>query len=428
MVWFKDGTYSGENDLHERFASPVTFKAQHPYQAILQASGLVLELSGARNMIFEGFEFRHSGPGAQVLVVAVDGRGALWSEQITFRDNIFHDSYNDDLLKIYNGARFIHVSGNIFYNQGANEQHIDVNSATDVVIQDNVFFNDFAGSDRSQLNDTKSFIVVKDSNENQDGLEGSQRVTIRRNVFLNWEGGREPFIQIGNDGKGYHEAVDVRLENNLLVGNSANEVSAAFGVNGARDVTFVHNSVVGDLPSYAYAFHIGIKDANPLNQNIYFYNNLWSDPTGTMGANHSEGDNEFSDGNRAETTNLVLDNNLYWNGGAPIPPGEAANPLVHDLRRVLGNPRHARAAANAILPRWNGSAFLSGNRSIRQEFLRLVILYGAIRPVSPVIGMADPAFSPPDDILGRMRGAVTDLGAYEHDPYFRVLPVIKNGR
>ena len=430
-VWFKDGTYNGANDLDERFASPVTFKAVHPYKAVLQYSGTALELSGARNIIIEGFELRHSGPGAGVLLAAVDRSDQLWSENITFRNNIFHDSYNNDLLKIYNGARFISVIGNIFYNQGSNEQHMDVNSVTDVTIQDNIFFNDYAGSGRSNLNDTKAFIVIKDSNENEDGLEGSERIAIRRNIFLNWEGGREPFLQVGNDGKAYFEAEDILVENNLLIGNSLNEVSAALAVSGAKNVTFAHNTVAGGLPSSAYAFQIDIKDLNPENQNIYFYNNLWSDPTGTMGANLAGSDNEFSDGSPADTNNLVLDNNLYWNGAAPIPPGELVSPLVDDAHRVVGDPRLASNVTTTILPRWTGSAFLSGNQSIRQEFVRLVILYGAIAPSSPAVGRANPDYSPIDDILGRIRSAPSDLGAYESNPslsYPRFLPMIKRGR
>lgn len=427
-VWFKDGEYIGAHDLHERFVTPITFRAFHPYKAILQDHGLVLKLSGARNIIFEGFELRHSGPGADVLLVAVDRRSNLWSESITLRDNIFHDSYNNDLLKIYNGARFINVIGNMFYNQGENEQHIDINSVTDVVVEGNIFFNDFAGSGRTNLNNTKSFIVIKDSNENEDGLEGSERVAVRRNIFLNWEGGREPFVQVGNDGKPFHEAEDIVIENNLMIGNTLNEVSAAFGVNGAKNVSFVNNTIIGNLPAYAYAFHVGIKDANPQNENIYFYNNLWSDPTGTMGANLSENDNEFSDGIITNTINLTLDNNLYWNGGRPIPPGELVSPLVQDSHLVVGNPQLARGPLKITLPRWAGSSFLSGNRYIRQEFLRLAILYSALLPGSPAIGMSDPDFSPSVDILGRKRNTVSDLGAYEYDPESGFLLNIKNGR
>ena len=58
----------------------------------------------------------------------------------------------------------------------------------------NIFFNDFAGSGRSNNNDTSSHIVIKDSNL------GSHNITVRRNVFLNWEGSTgSNFILIGED-------------------------------------------------------------------------------------------------------------------------------------------------------------------------------------------------------------------------------------
>ena len=390
------------------FAKRLSNVFDDPYKAILQYGGLVLELSGARNMIFDGFELRHVGPGATPLVVYASRKNADWTEDIVFRNNLFHDSYNDDLLKLHNGARFITVEGNVFYNQGASEQHMDVNSVTDITIQDNIFFNDFAGSGRINANDTKAFIVIKDSNENADGLEGSERITARRNIFLNWEGGEETFVQIGNDGKLYHEAEDVRVENNLMIGNSLDPLFAAFGVRGARNVTFANNTVVGDLPASGYALWVSILLPNPLNENIFFYNNIWSDPTGTM--------NKFSRGDPTSTITLTLDNNLYWNGSAAIPSGNVVSPLVHDARRTVADPLLHTDQAALILPRWNGSAFLSGSTTIRQEFERLANLYAAIPSASQAIGRADPAFASSDDLLGRQRSATPDLGAFEYRP------------
>jgi hypothetical protein len=415
ITWFKDGVYSGLNNPKERFTSTTTFKAVNPYRAVLENNGPVIELDGVRNMVFEGFQLRHTGPGAFDYVVIMDRRNDIWSEYVTFRNNIFHDSYNNDLLKIHNGSRFVTVEGNIFYNQGESEQHMDVNSVTDIVIQDNIFFNDFAGSGRSNENNTKHFIVVKDSNENSDGLEGSERITIRRNVFLNWEGLAETFVQIGNDGKPYHEAEDVQVVNNLMIGNTANVSNAAFGVRGARNVTFVNNTVVGDLPADSYALWINITGENPLNQNITLANNIWSDPTGTMGADISGSPNKFADGDPAATTNLVLDNNLYWNGGAAIPSGDPVSPLVDDARRVVADPQLNTDQTAIVLPRLQGAIFLSGNATVRQEFERLVDEYGRIPATSPAIGQADPAFAPPEDILGHFRGSTADLGAYEYD-------------
>ena len=94
------------------------------------------------------------------------------------------------------------AQGNIFYNQTGSDEHIDVNSATDVTIQDNIFFSDFAGSGRTNSNDTSSYIVIKDSNGSDDANLGSQRITLRRNIFLNWEGSTGSYFVLVGDAAG----------------------------------------------------------------------------------------------------------------------------------------------------------------------------------------------------------------------------------
>ena len=69
-----------------------------------------------------------------------------------------------------------------------------------------------------------------------------------------------------------------------------------------------------------------------------------------------------------------------------------------------------------ILPYWTGTSFYSGSTSIREEFIRLVKLYGAIPANSPAVDKADPAYAPADDIFGRQRSGAPDLGAYEYMP------------
>src|SRR5690606_8855561 len=158
--------------LNRRFDTSATFQATQPYQAILENNGLVVNILGAKNITLEGFIFQHSGPGAEPVLVQSRHNAGHWTENLTLRNNIFRDSYNNDLLKISNAARFVIVEGNVFYNQGAHEEHIDVDSATDVVIQGNIFFNDFQGSGRENANNTKSYITINDSNENPVGPEG----------------------------------------------------------------------------------------------------------------------------------------------------------------------------------------------------------------------------------------------------------------
>ena len=413
-VWFNDGNYYGEQRINRRFTTPTTFRPVHPYRAVLQHAGLVVSLSGATNVTLDGFVFRHTSPAAAPLVFQVDGSAEGFAEHITLRNNIFHDSYNNDLLKIVSGARLVTVEGNVFYNQGPTDEHIDVNSVTDVIIQDNIFFNDFAGSGREPTT-SHSFITIKDSDEGVDGLEGSERITVRRNVFLNWEGGKETLIQVGNDGKPYHEAEEVRIENNLFVGNSARDAYAVLGLRGVKDVVFANNTAVGDFPSSAYALWVDVKELNPINQNLVFANNIWADPTGTMGSYYGESDdNEFAKGDPLHAQSVVLDNNLYWNGSAPIPGGDLLTPASDDAHSVVADPLLDVGHATVILPRWTGDSFLSGNDTIREEFVRLVEQYGRIPAESSAVGVANPTFAPAEDILGRPRSASPELGAYEY--------------
>ena len=289
---------------------------------------------------------------------------------------------------------------------------------TDVVVQDNIFFNDFAGSGRANGNNTSSYIVIKDSNADHDTVIGSKDITVRRNVFLNWEGSTGAnFVLIGEDGKPYHEAENVLVENNLLIGNSSNVMRAPFGVKGGKNITFRHNTVVGDLPSLAYAMRLNSEGSNPPNQNIQFYNNIWSDPTGTMGAENPSRPNDFSDTPIGQTTYFQLRNNLYWNGGGSIPldSGELIN-YTADAHRLIENPL-LPDPAGITLPRWDPiqGKFADGITTIRDAFVGLVTSYGVPAQGSPMVDAANPGYSPADDILGNPRpaGSAPDLGAYE---------------
>jgi hypothetical protein len=409
-VWFVSGIYRGGHEIEREFTARTVFRAVEPYAAVLQNDGMILDVGDAASrMTFRGFRFRQT-PGASGVAVYVSGSEGPnpAPHRLTFADNIFHDAVDEDLLKIRSRARSIIVRGNVFYNQGSNEQHVDVNSVTDVVIEGNVFFNDFGASGRPDDGTTKHFIVVKDSNEGEDGRRGSERITIRRNVFLNWQGGEESFVGIGNDGKSYHEAKHVLIQSNLLIGNGRDEMNSPLTVFGAREVTFVNNTVVGDLPSDAFAFEVNIKGRNPRNRDIRFWNNIWSDPTGTM--------SQFSDGIRANTQELTLSNNLYWNGEETIPTGDLVSPLLHDARRVVSDPRLATNHGSVILPVWEGSAFASGETSIRAEFVRLVQAYGRIPAGSPAVERASRSVAPKRDILGQTWVREPDLGAFEARP------------
>ncbi|CAM2009164.1 hypothetical protein APED_21110 [Acanthopleuribacter pedis] len=414
------GEYTGRIRLRGNFATPVTVRAAVPYTALLRHNGTVITCYTGVGIRLEGFDIAHDGPGAAGLVIQIQDLrstdtpgGNDPTRNITIENNIIHDSYNNDLLKINNGARDITVRGNLFFNQQGSDEHMDVNGVENIVIEDNIFFNHFEGSGRPNGNDTSSFIVVKNSGE----LAVNRNFTIRRNVFLNWQGSTgSHFILFGEDGKPFFEAEEALVENNLMLGNATHVMRAAFGVKGSRNITFRNNTVHGDLPALAYAMRLNREGNNPPVENVHFYNNIWSDPTGTMGAGNS-GANDFSDSTAADVASFELTNNLYWNGGSDPPEtGDLVNPS-DDTAAVTADPI-LPDLTQTTLPTWlpQSLRFASGNTTIRAEFLRLVNAYGVLGAQSGAVDVADPANAAGEDILGRTRGANPDIGAFEQAP------------
>ena len=220
---------------------------------------------------------------------------------------------------------------------------------------------------------------------------------------------------IGEDGNPYYEAEDVLVENNLMLGNSGNVMRSAFGVKGGRNITFRNNTVVGDLPSLAFAMRINTEGENPPNDLIYFYNNIWSDPSGTMGSDNQTRPNDFSDTPPAETNYYELAHNLYWNGQNSIPSDNSD--LINyddDTERVVGDPLLGDQS-DLTAPHLMGEtfSFSDGSTTIREAFIQIVSRYGVIDKSSPAIDAGDPGQAPEDDILGQARTGAVDIGAFE---------------
>ena len=421
-ILVRPGTYTGRVRLRGTFAQGVTVRSEIPYQARLRHNATVVTSFTGQGITLEGFDIAHSGPGAGALVIQIQDLLGTFNgdnggtdpvvSRISLRNNVLHDSYNNDIVKVNNGATQVTIEGNMFYNQSGSDEHIDVNSVTDVVIQDNVFFNDFAGSGRSNSNNTSSYIAIKDSNGTSDTNLGSHRVTVRRNVFLNWEGSSgQGFVRAGEDAKSYFEAQDVLIENNLMIGNSPNQIRSPFQVMGAFSVTIRANTVTGNLPAKEFGNRIFTIPPNPNNDQIHLHNNIWSDPTGTMGDTFNRGNN---------TTNLTFDNNLFWNNGSAFPiSGESIIEVSDDINRIVADPLLGDQSG-LVLPRWNDgtSQFADGSITIQEAFERLVMLYGVLGNGSLAIDAADPNQAPSEDILGRSRpsGSAPDIGAFEVVP------------
>jgi hypothetical protein len=408
-VLVRPGEYAGLTKIDGKFANGITIRSEQPYQARLRNNGTVLRCFYGVGITVEGFDIAHSGPGAAPLVVQIqDVNGDGGCSRITLRNNILHDSYNNDILKINNAASNVLVEHNVFYNQFGSDEHMDVNSVEDVTIQHNIFFNDFAGSGRANPHDTSSFVVIKDSNGSDDRFVGASGVTVRGNVFLHYEGSSgTPFLLLGEDGHPYFEARNVLVENNLMLGDGADTMRAAFGCKGVADVVFRNNTVSGNLPSSAFAMRLNVEGSNQPNQNIQFFNNLWSDPTGTM--------TRFSTTPFGETSTFTLHNNAYWNAGNPLP--YSANDLVNpenDAHAVTGEPG-LPSPSSIVLPRWNPQTgkLADGSANVCAAFVSLVQSFGTPAASSALVDQAESGSASPEDILGRVRGGSPDLGAVE---------------
>ncbi|MEM9073812.1 MAG: DUF1565 domain-containing protein [Myxococcota bacterium] len=417
-ILVRPGTYNGRIRMRGTFATGVTVRSEEPYMARLRHDAAVMTFytasAGCEGITVEGFDIAHDGPGASALVVHIDGDGDNSVRRITLRNNVLHDSFNNDVLKINNGIAEVLVERNLFFNQQGSDEHIDLNSAEDVTIQDNIFFNAFEASGRSDGSDTSSYIVVKDSNGDSDIYTGSRNITIRRNVFLRWQGSSgNGFLLLGEDGQPFHEVDGALIENNLFLGDSPSTMRSPFGIKGARNVIFRHNTTSGDLPGRAFAFRFNREGDNPVITGVELYNNIWSDPTGSMGALDGGGDNDFSDTSAADVGSFTLDHNLYWNGGEAIPSdsADAINPTDDD-NAVEADPQLGDPSA-LVAPHWNGSAFADGSTDICGAFERLVVRYGTPASGSAAIDAADPSQMASDDILGQPRTASPDLGAVE---------------
>ncbi len=418
LVLVEPGTYNGRQRLREAFDIPVTVRSRIPYAAKLRHDqGAALISFYGRNIVVEGFDIAHDPSNTTPLVIQVqdllgsvsgsDGGTDPVVSGIVFRNNIIHSSTNNDLLKINNGAENVLVEGNLFFNQAGTDEHMDINSVIGVTVQDNIFLNT---ADRPN---TSSFVVIKDSNGSDDTVLGTRDTVVRRNVFLNWYGSAgQSFLRLGEDGTANYETVNTLIENNLMIGNSSDLMRSPLTVQGSDDVTFRNNTLVGDMPSRSFAGRLIAVGDNQPNRDLELVNNIYSDPTGSMGSEAYTGVDLF-DSPVGQTESALLDRNLYFNGGNAIPEdGGQALRFSDDANAVEANPL-LPGQGGLVAPVWNGSNFADGSDTIREAFERLVDNYGMPAPGSPVIDQADPASAAPEDILGRPRDVLPDLGAVE---------------
>jgi hypothetical protein len=416
-----DGLYAGRVSTSRAFSDWVTIRAERAYRAKLTnvqngAPALSVYTQGSAKIIIDGFVIsnRHpsyvcSGREAEFLVHFQDARDVIFRNNIVFGNNA--PGTCNELIKINRGGdpyypKNIQITGNVIYdhaNAGGADM-IDSVRGGELDITENIFFA--RNADQAQ-----SFITLKREVDARSlGITPrSPRHNISKNVFLNWDGQTDQaFIQLGEDGYAEVMISDALIENNLIVGNSPRDIAGAFQFKGVKNITVRANTVVGDLPGGAYGFRIGTEENNLPVEDIFIYNNIFSDPTGTMGSRFI---NTYGD---VVVSSIDLDNNLYFNDANPLPTTDSPAP-TDDASRIVADPLLEPDHAGLVLPVWdeNNHRFPSGSTTIRGEFERLVNACGAVGEGSPAVGAADAGRMPPEDILGRARDTNPDIGAFE---------------
>ncbi len=300
-------------------------------------------------------------PGSGAEVVVADGlyRGRLhllrrYAGRVVFRAA---HSYRAILEGEDDAAISAEGAGNFELAGFEVRRRVRLAETTDAVLRDNIIHDSLNG-DPLQLSASRNILVIGNSLAGQRvEVTGCTDVTVRDNVFSNARVVLRSSVSFPESRRAWI-AGNVFLNREggfILLGEDGQPLY------GAQDVLIENNLMAGEAPHPPLRVHAA--------RNVVFRNNTIA--SGRAATVRERG--------------LQLANNLWLE-----PP-----------------------ASEIVLPRWTGEAFLSGASSIRQEFIRLVELYGTPDPASPAAGGAVAEEAPPADILDRQRDSAPDLGALE---------------
>lgn len=388
-VLVRPGVYAEQVNPSRRFDEGIVVRSEVPYRAVLRTIGSAIRVAGLSGVTFEGFDITQDPASPTANVVHISSGTAGIPLRLVLRNNIIHDAYAGTLLRCNDDANQVRIEGNLFYNSPSYLAHIA--DGPDLIVERNVFFQDLGAAGRPT--DVGSVMVLS-----EDNGYGAKRHTIRRNVFMHWEGSPDGgFIEV-------RRPLEVIVENNLMLGTTAIPMRAPFAIRGASDVTFRNNTIVGEFAADAFGLYVDDSGRGLGGDSLTFFNNIWSSPTGAM--------TTFSRVAPADVVSPRIGSNLYFNGAVAIPddPAQALN-RSDDASAVVADPMLG-ALSPGVLPTWDGTRFADGSSTICEVFENVVRRFGVPAAGSPAVGAADPSESAPDDILGRPRTGNT-IGAAE---------------
>jgi hypothetical protein len=405
------GTYADPVVANRPFTTQTTLRAETAYVARLEVrTAPAVLLSGASSLTVTGFEItRPAGDTSTTPLVLVTDRLGTPARKVSLRSNVIHDTAHGALVEVQSGTEDVVIESNVLYNPGQGTNHVLLDGVDGALVRENVFFNDYVGSGRTG-DVSASYLAITNAggNRGRDDQLLSRALTVDRNIFMAWQGlANRYFVQLGGSGADHLEVDGAHLDSNLFLGHSRLPMAAPLGVLGARAVSVRANTIAGNLPSTAFVAELDRRGASPPNESIEFYNNIFSDPTGTMSG--------LSDGDPTATVLAISLNNLYWNGGRPVPEGSGVLSVNADPAAYVDNPL-LPGQADVVVPRWDADrgAFTGGFTTYPALFESLA---GYARTVagSPAINHGDGEHMPLIDLLGRPRG-VPDIGALEYRP------------
>ncbi len=411
------GTYPEAVHVFRSFTTQTTLRAEEAYAVRLVASGApVVLVEGSANLTITGLEItRPPGDDTPDSLVLLTDRLGSPSRRVSLRSNIVHGSRRGHLVEVQSGTQDVLVESNVLYDPGDGRSHLVLDGADGALVRENVLFDDYVAAGRPG-DASASFIVVS----NLGGSHGrgdrllSREVIVDRNIFLGWQGAQDGhFLRLGGSGVAHREVDGLRLESNLFLGNSRAPMAAPLGLFGTQHVAVRANTIAGNLPAIAFVAEMDRRGAGPGNEDVGLYNNIFSDPNGTMGG--------LSAGDPANNVLVIAQNNLYWNGGRPVPDGSGIISVNADPAAFVDDPL-LPGQASLVAPRWDAEqrTFAGGHTTFRAAFEALAA-YAHTATGSAAIDHADSEHMPLIDLLGRPRGA-PDIGALEHRPPPTPLP------
>ena len=261
-----------------------------------------MSIGNSKGVVIENNELFPSanvtdGPTLHVDTWGSTNSGILWSEDITIRNNVVHDTYGEGMY--INGHKTKPTAGNL--------------SSKDILIEGNTIYN-------TGIHDHEGDCI--------DAKDGIQNLIIRNNHCFNTFGGTA---------SGIHSASTFLAEGNIIHNTTGRGIVGGTTNGTGHNGSIVRNNLIYSTGKAAIYFNDNV--GKPVN-NITIANNTIS--------NSDTGISVGSDD--AGVNNLVVKNNIVINSGVGISGWGTPTNFVTNYNNVFGNGTNYKAPFNTPGP------------------------------------------------------------------------------